>query len=189
MKRAIILAVLLGAAAVATGCAQLGPVYYKKAQEFSFHPPAGWRHNPPEEEITIFQSHHVKGYDFRPTLTIVVEDTEIMTVEEYMEKQLEALRKLPAYQRGEETSVGNFDAWRLMYKYYNPHYKVDLRAVTQLMLRNTRIYAATYVAPRKLWRSYKGLFLDSLDTFKFGEEAIPPGYKGDAYSKPELGTK
>ncbi len=189
MKRVIVLAALLGVAVFAAGCAQLGPVYYKESQEFSFHPPASWRHNPPEEEITIFQSHHIRGYKFRPTLTIVVEDTEIMTVEEYYEKQLVALRKLPAYERGEETSVGNFDAWRLMYTYYNPHYKIVLAAVTQLMLRETRIYAATYVAPKKLWKSYKSLFFDSLYTFKFGEKAVPIGYKRDAYGKPELGTR
>ena len=56
------------------------------------------------------------------------------------------------------------------------------------MLRNNMIYAATCVVPKPLWNRYKGMFCDSLDTFKFGEKAVPPGYKKDAYDKPELGT-
>ena len=189
MRRTVILVVLLGAAVLATGCAQLGPVFYKESQGYSFHPPAKWRHNPIEEDIAIFQSHHIKGHKFRPTLTVVVEETDVMTVEEYMEKQLDALRKLPGYQRGEESSVGVFDAWRLDYEYFNPHYKVALSAMTQLMLRNNMIYAATCVTPKALWNRYKGLFCDSLDTFTFGEEAVPPGYKKGAYDKAELGTQ
>lgn len=188
MRRTVVLFVLLGAAVLATGCAQLGPVFYKESQGYSFHPPAKWRHNPIEEDITIFQSHHVKGHKFRPTLTVVVEETDIMTVEEYMEKQHDALRKLPGYQRGEESWVGDFSAWRLDYEYFNPRYKTALTAMTQLMLRDTKIYAATCVVPKSLWNKYKGLFLDSLSTFKFGEKAVPPGYKKGAYDKPELGT-
>jgi hypothetical protein len=45
----------------------------------------------------------------------------------------------------------------------------------------------TYAVPKAIWRKYKSMFYDSLDTFKFGEEAIPPGYK-DTYRKPELAT-
>jgi len=188
MKRLFVIIILLGAVCVTCGCAQLGQVYYKKSQEFSFHPPANWRYNPPEEEITIFQSHHIKGYDFRPNLNVVMEDTELMADEDYMDRQKDALKKLPGYEELAQDSVGNFDAWRLTYNFFNPHFKeTPLTAVCQLMLRDTRIYVATYIAPEKLWRKYENMFCDSLDTFKFGEEAIPPGYK-DTYTKPELAT-
>jgi hypothetical protein len=186
MKRGLVLVILLGAAVFATGCAQLGPVYYKRSQEYSFHPPAEWRYNPPEEEITVFQSHHVKGHDFRPNMNIIMEDSDLV-LEEYVEKQrAEWLPKLPGFEIVEEGYVRYGETWRLVYDHYNPRYKITLRALLQLSLWNNRIYALTCMAPKTIWNRYKGTFYDSLDTLKFGKDAVPIGEETDAYSKPEL---
>ena len=130
--------------------------------------------------MTIFQSHHVRGHQFRPTMTVVAEETQIMTAEEYMEKQENELRKLPGYEPVDQTRVKDFGGWRLTYNFFNPHYKVTLTALTQLVLRDGRVYAVTCIAPKTLWRRYAGLFRDSLETFKFGPDAAPISEGKDA---------
>jgi len=188
MRKASLLAVVITAAAFAAGCSHLGPVYYKASQEYSFHPPAGWRYNTPDEELAIFQSHTIRGSEFRPVMTVVVENTDIVTPEEYMEKQSADLLALPGFQKGQEDIVGMFEGRRLEYTYQNPRYKVPLKAILQVFLRTGKVYAVTCVAPASHWGKFKGLFYDSLDTFKFGEEAAPIGEKESAYGRPELPT-
>lgn len=189
MRRIFIVVLLLGAVGVTAGCAQLGPQYYKPSQEYSFYPPSKWRYNPPEEEITIFQSHHVRGHDFRPNMNVVAEKTDLV-LEEYVEKQRsEWLPKLPGYKLVEEGYVRYGESWRTIYDFYNPHYKIELRALLQLVLHGERIYAITFVAPKNLWRRHKGMFIDSLETFKFGDEAVPITEGEETYDKPELGTR
>ncbi len=185
MRKAPVLVFVMAAAAFAAGCSHLGPVYYKASQEYSFHPPAGWRYNPPNEELAIFQSHSVSGSAFRPVMTVVVENTQLDAVEDYMEKQVVELQKLPGFQKGGEDIIGMFEGRRLEYAYFNPHYKLPLRAILQVFLRGGRVYAITCVSPASHWKKFKGLFYDSLDTFKFGEEAVPIGEKESTYGKPE----
>jgi hypothetical protein len=55
-------------------------------------------------------------------------------------------------------------------------------------VREGKVYAITYAAPKALWRRYKSMFYYSLDTFKFGEEAVPIGEYKSPYVKPELAT-
>jgi len=189
MKKLLVFALLLAAACAGAGCAQLGPQYYKPSQEYSFYPPSGWRYTPPSEEITVMQSHHVKGHDFRPNLNIVVEESDLV-LEEYVEKQrTEWLPKLPGFRMIDEGYVTFGEVWRATYDHYNPHFKETLRSVLQLALYDNKIYAATFMAPKKIWNSYRDMFGDSLDSFKFGEDAVPIGEKKGAYEKPELKTK
>jgi len=188
MKKLLILAFVVIAVTFTAGCSHLGPVYYKASQEYSFHPPAGWRYNMPDEHLAIFQSHSIKGSVFRPVMTVVVENTDLDTVEDYMEKQVVELMKLPGFQKGEEDIIGMFEGRRLEYRYHNPRYKLPLRAILQVFLRGGRVYAITCVSPRSHWKKFKGLFYDSLETFKFGDEAVPIGEKKDSYRKPELQT-
>jgi hypothetical protein len=77
----------------------------------------------------------------------------------------------------------------MVYDFYNPHFNITLRALQQLVLFETKIYAITYLAEKKLWNKFRGTFYDSLETFKFGEKAVPIGEKTDAYAKPELTTQ
>lgn len=188
MRKLLVLTVVVIAAAFASGCSHLGPVYYRSSQEYSFHPPAGWRYNKPDEPFAIFQSHSVSGSAFRPVMTVVVENTDLDTVEDYMEKQVVELMKLPGFHKGEEDIIGMFEGRRLEYAYHNPRYKLPLRAIFQAFLRGGRVYAITCLAPRSHWKKFKGLFYDSLETFKFGDEAVPIGEKEDAYRKQELPT-
>jgi hypothetical protein len=189
MKRLVIVMSLLVMASAGAGCAQLGSQYYKPSQEFSFYPPAGWRYNPVTEEITVMQSHHVKGHKFRPNLNIVVEPTDLV-LEEYAEKQrTEFLPKLPGFRMVDEGYVTFGETWRATYDHYNPHFKETLRSILQLTLFNNKIYAITFMVPKKLWNSYRSMFYDSLDSFKFGEDAIPISEKKDSYKKPEIGAK
>jgi hypothetical protein len=183
--KALVLVAAVAAAAFAAGCSQLGPVYYKALQEYSFHPPAGWRFNTPDEQLAIFQSHSISGSTFRPVMTVVVENTELDAVEDYMEKQLIELQKLPGFQKGEEDIVGMFEGRRFEYAYRDPRHKTHIRAIFQVMLRGGKVYAITCLSPASHWKKFKGLFYDSLDTFKFGEEAVPISEKESAYRKPE----
>jgi hypothetical protein len=189
MRRALVLALLAAGACFAVGCAQLGPSFYKPSQQFSIHPPAGWRcFQPEEKELTIFESHHVKGFDHRPRLTIVVEKTDIETPEEYLEIVIELLRKLRGFEEIDREPVGNYEAWRVAYKYTvnvpDPQTEggrdVLLAAVVQFALRRGKVYVLTYVAHQSLWSAYKSMFYDSLNTFKLGDEAVPIGYKEGA---------
>lgn len=169
-KTAILVVLLIGAGA-ACGCAQLGLVYHKGSQQWSFRPPSGWRHvQHPIEQATMFQSHHVRDFEFRPELKVVVSETEIETVEELMEEFTEETQELPEYELVEEDTVGNFDGRRLVYSYYDPDYKITMMAVTQLLLTGGKVYKATCVAPASLWKRYKRMFYNSLDTFEFGEK-------------------
>jgi hypothetical protein len=186
MRKATVLAIVVAAAAFTAGCSHLGPVYYKASQEYSFHPPAGWRYNAPDEELAIFQSHSIRGSKFRPVMTVVVENTKLDVVEDYMEKQLAELQKLPGFQKGEEDIVGMFEGRRFEYSYLDPRNKTPITAIFQVIIRGTRVYAITCLSPASHWKKFKGLFYDSLDTFKFGEEAVPLGEKGSAYAEPEL---
>lgn len=188
MRKALVLTVVMFAAVFTAGCSHLGPVYYKASQEYSFHPPAGWRYNTPSEELAIFQSHSIRGADFRPVMTVVVENTDLDTVEDYMEKQVAELKKLPGFRKGEEDIIGMFEGKRLEYAYHNPRYKLPLRAIFQAFVRGGHVYAITCVCPESHWKKFRGLFYDSLGTFKFGDEAVPIGEKADAYKQPELPT-
>jgi hypothetical protein len=186
MRRMLVLAVLAAGACVAMGCAQLGPIYYKPSQEFSFHPPAGWRHfQPAEQELAIFESHHIKGLGHRPRLTVVVEKTDIEAPEEYLENTIESLRKLRGFEEMDREPVGNYDGWRLSYKYVvrgtdpqtGEQADIPLAAVMQFTLRRGKVYVFTFVVHQSLWSSYRGVFYDSLNSLEIGPEAVPIGYK------------
>ena len=170
-----------------TGCSQLGPLYHKPEQGFSFYPPAGWRYNPPEEEITIFQSHHIKGCEFRPNLNIVVENTDL-ALEEYVENSKNRhMPKLPGFEIIEEDYLRYGEVWRMIYDHLNPRYNVKLRSLLQLFMRGRTVYAVTCTAPAALWDGYGDMFIDVLDNFRFGEEAKPIGGGVDPYRGPEIG--
>ncbi len=186
MRRKLTLIILVASAFVGAGCSQLGPLYYKPSQEFSFHPPAKWRYNLPAEEIAVFQSHHVRGYIFRPNLNIIAEETNLV-LEEYAEKQRrQYLPKLPGFSIVKEGYERYGEVWRITYDHHNRRYKTPIRSLLQLVLRGRTLYAITFSAPEPIWRRYEAMFLDSLETFRFGEEAKPIGYKENPYTKARL---
>lgn len=177
MPRSTLLAIVAPVLCFISGCAALGREHANEKMGYSIQLPDEWVAGAPDKEqpnITVFESPHISGERFRPTLKILVESTDL-GVEEYVEKQKsEVLPHLNAFQLISEEVLEIGKHRRLAYRAEEATTGHRIVCSRDIIVQEGKAYLLTFTASQSQWKNLKDVFVSSAATFKVKQKGDAP---------------
>lgn len=146
--------------------AVLAATYTDPKYGFNITGPEGWKIDKSGKQRTsvIFYAPRSEK-NFRPNLTVTVQNIGKATLADYLEASKRAAAKLPEgkLDRQDEIMLGGQKGAYLRYSYVDKG--LVLRSVTFFVVVNEKAYVITGTAPAETYDSYRTLFLTAARSF------------------------